>query len=587
MNQGVQRSMTIRESLIREIANERARRETGARAAVASSLEAGRYREVLEGLIFFTAPGEFESLLGHALGSVADAFGDADLERRSRLLGLLVDLAIGLRSFLPRWNLRNRDQHAGDALGDGVLERLGAEVLRQAIELSAASPEATAALLDRRRASTAARFAAEQAADPDGEALRFVGASTTEYARNLTRAVLSSNLRRIAEMRDAGQTLTEISNDYAAFLPYALLVGASFATTNPPLVDYAWLADRERWDAVADGIIGANRDAGPDELARLMTAEVVLANMRLLRPIFLLTGGAMGCVCLQVNPHNHDDSEAMTRDATFFYGLLRQKLDGGVPNVVFKLPGTQGGLEACRALTAQGIGVTITVNFGLFQHLPFAEAMAQGEALFSCLVEMNGRLAYPVRDELLGRLPELAEHGIDEGLAREAAAWAGVAPIKRVYGLLRENGYDLRRYKPLIASLRIYEGGPYENLPSAFPDMTEILGATLLSVFPNVRRAFDAVADLDLAPTQIEMPVPSHLLAVLQHSEIFKQAYYVADRGWVPDEDERFRPSHELRLDQRADVFDWPPVYNTMTQFQNAYDAFVERILARRSSLQA
>jgi len=76
--------------------------------------------------------------------------------------------------------------------------------------------------------------------------------------------------------------------------------------------------------------------------------------------------------------------------------------------------------------------------------------------------------------------------------------------------------------------------------------------------------------------------VPSHLLAVLEHSEIFKQAYYVSDPTWVSDEDERLRPSEPLSLDQEAAVFSWPPVYNTMTQFQNAYDGFVERILARR-----
>jgi transaldolase len=386
-------------------------------------------------------------------------------------------------------------------------------------------------------------------------------------------------------MRVAGQTSTEVSNDYAAFLQHALYLGASFVTCNPPLVDVAWMADPERWNPIVDDIVRNNPAGAADELARLVTLEVVLSNMRLLRPIFLLTEGQMGCVCLQVNPHNHGDTRAMISDAISIYEELRGRLGGGVPNVVFKLPGTQAGLEACRALTKQGIGVTITVNFGMFQHLPFAEAMAEGEAIFSCLVEMNGRLAYPVRDELLAKLDELAAYGIDEAQAREAAAWAGVAVVKRAHKLLRQRGCDLGRIKLLIASLRIYEGDGYAGLPSAFPDVTEVLGAGIISVFPNVRRPLDAQPDLVLDPRRIESPVPEEILETLTHSEIFKQAYYVADRDWIPEEDERFRPDRELRLQDEANVVAWPPVHNTLSEFIRSYDTFVERILQRRQQL--
>lgn len=577
--------MTTWESLVQAIAEERTQREACSDSDVVAAIRSARFQEALESLIYFTAPADFAVRFKVALRAVDEAFAAGDLTVQAGCLGLLVDMAIGLKSFLPRWTLCNTVRHGDAAMAEDELAKQAAKALDQAARLEAQAPAAATYLLGHRRTLAAARFAAEQADDPEGEAISLIGASIAEYVENVNAAVASSNVRRIAEMRDTGQTLTEISNDYAAFLPYAMLIGASFATTNPPLVDYAWLADLERWNPVADETIAGDPEAGIDELARLMTAEVVLANMRLLRPIFLLTSGGMGCVCLQVNPHNHADPDTMISDARYFYGLLRDKLKGGVPNVVFKLPGTRGGLEACRVLTGQGIGVTITVNFGLFQHIPFAKAMAQGQAIFSCLVEMNGRLAFPVRDELLGRLPELAEHGIDEALAREAAAWSGAAPIKRAYALLRQQGYDLRRYKPLVASLRVYEGDAYANLPSAFPDMTEILGATILSVFPNVRRAFDAVPGILMDPMRIEDPVPDEILAVLCHSEIFRQAYFVADREWALDEDERFRPQSELTLEQDQEVFNWPPVFDTMTQFQGAYDTFVGRILERRQLL--
>jgi hypothetical protein len=275
----------------------------------------------------------------------------------------------------------------------------------------------------------------------------------------------------------------------------------------------------------------------------------------------------------------------MISDALDLYARARARFGGGTPNMVFKLPGTKGGLEACRALTGQGIGTTITVNFGLFQHLPFAEAIAAGTAATSYLVEMNGRLAYPVRDEMLAKLDRLSVYGIDEPRAREAAAWAGVAVVKRAHALLKQRGYDLDRAQTLIASLRIYEGDSYDALPSPFPDITETIGAGVISVFPNIRHAFDRREPLAFDPVCIERPVPPHVLDTLAHSEIFKQAYYVSDPAWVAEEDGRFRPERVLSLDDEARVEAWPPIYNTLTEFIQSYDTFVERILARRQLL--
>jgi transaldolase len=567
-------------ALKQAIVEERQRREAFDVADLVSLVEEGKGWEALETLVFFASPASFPSCADQVRQRIAARFDTAAPVLQEHYLRFLADLTLALRSFLPRWNLLDARRHGGVALSDAQVEGEADNVQKLVVELAARAPAAAERLLDQWREEVAARLKAEDAVDPENEAENLVGNSAGEYLANVSAAIARSNLRRITGMRAAGQTPTELGNDYAAFLQYALYLGISFATTNPPLVDMAWLADVERWNPVVDRIIRDHLDASEDELARWVTLEIVLANIRLLRPIFLLTEGQMGCVCLQVNPRKHDDAQAMISDALFFYEQLRARL-GGVPNVVFKLPGTAAGLEACRALTGQGIGVTITVNFGLFQHLPFAEAMVEGEAITSCLVEMNGRLAYPVRDELLARLDELSVYGIDEARAREAAAWAGVAVIKRVYHLLEEKGYDMGRFKPLIASLRIYEGGGYENLPSAFPDVTEVIGAGIISVFPNVRRTFDERGGVVLDPTRIEEPVPGDVLDVLTHSEIFKQAYYVADRDWVPEEDGRFQPDYELTLEDRAGTFDWVPVHDTLTGFITSYDAFVERILKR------
>ena len=542
----------------------------------------GNGREALENLLFFTPPGEVAQRVETVERQLEAGFDSIGPEGQERCLRFLIDLALSLSSSLTRWSLQSGERHGISALGDSRSNILADAAQALASGLAARAPAASGRLLAVRRRLAAARFEAEGSPEPAREAAALVGVSIEQYLTGKRSELAGSHLRRLAEMRFSGQTLTECSNDYAAFLQQAMYLGASFATTNPPLVDMAWLADRVRWDAVIDEIVAKHPNASNGELARLVTLEIVLDNMLLLRPVFLITGGAMGCVCLQVNPHNHDDAEAMISDGLDFYDRLEARV-GGVPNVVFKLPGTKAGMAACRALTRRCIGVTITVGFGMFQHLPFAEAIVEGQDIFSNLVEMNGRLAFPVRDQLLGRLDELAAHGIDERRAREAAAWAGVAVIKRLHRLLSKRGYDLRRLKLLVASLRIYRGSEYEGLPSAFPDITEVLGTGILSVFPNVRRPYDRLRSVRQEPTSIEAPVPDDALAVLAHSEIFRQAYYIGDPAWAQPGDEQYRPDVELTLNDEQAVAAWPPVRDTLAQFQNAYDAFVWRILERKA----
>jgi hypothetical protein len=268
----------------------------------------------------------------------------------------------------------------------------------------------------------------------------------------------------------------------------------------------------------------------------------------------------------------------MIADARAIYSELEQKLNGGVPNVVFKLPGTQAGLEACRNLTAGGIGVTITVNFGLFQEMAFAQEIRRGEAKVCYIVEMNGRLAYPVRDELLAKLDELERAGFNEARVRQAAAWSGVIIHKRLMSLMRDRGFDLERIRPLVASLRIYEGPFYDALPTPFPDFTEVLGTTVITVFPNVRRAIDN-SRVVIEPRAIEKGWPEEVMDVLAHSEIFKQGY------WLPGDDDAYKPDRPLRLEDQQAVFEWPPVYNTLEQFMQSYDQLIERIVGLRAEL--
>lgn len=573
--------MSTAESLRAEIVEELQRRKGLSAEGLLDCIRQGNAAQAVDELLFFTPPKDFPSVVGELEQELLSGFGSALANEQAWRLEFAVELATRLGSYVPRWNLLDAARHGRSALSREDVEAWARRAKGLAVRVAADQPEAARALLAERRAEAAVRFKAEAASDAEAAAAAWVGSSLEDYLANFRQSVDASNLRRIADLRAEGETRSEISNDYAAFLPYALHLGASFVTCNPPLVDIAWQADPPRWNAVADRLLTTDPTASGDDLARQMTLEVVLSNMQLLRPIFLLTHGQTGCVSLQVNPKRHDDADSMVRDATSIYQELRRRLNGGVPNVVFKLPATFAGLQACRALTSDAIGVNITVNFALFQHLRFAEEVQRGQAIFSVLSHMSGRLAFPVRDELLAKLAELAQHGIDETQARWAAAWSGIVVLKRLHQLLGARGYDLARVKPLIASMRVYEGQMYRGLPSPIPDVSEVIGTGILTVFPNVRRAFDSLPGIAIGPQQIDASAPEAVLPILAHSEIFRQAYYVNIPGWA-DDGEEMKPEHILQLDDEAATADWLPVRNTLNEFCKAYDQFVERIEGRR-----
>ena len=162
-----------------------------------------------------------------------------------------------------------------------------------------------------------------------------------------------------------------------------------------------------------------------------------------------------------------------------------------------------------------------------------------------------------------------------------------VGEIFKAGGLLEEEleGLQGRELGMVVASRRIYkDGAGYERLPSPYPDITEDLGVSIITVFPNVRHAFDLEPEMDLKPEQVVEPVPQRVLDVLAHSEILKQACYVTDASWVEQEDERLRPSTPLTLEKEAAVVAWPPMHDTLTQFADDYDRFVQRLLSRRKT---
>lgn len=611
-----------RENLKKAIRKEAERERSVSADELLARIEAGDIIRATGNLLFHTEPARFEQKLETLLRDIesVNAAGADDMSSTGEggasagmrhAIAFLTKLAVDLGSFLPEWNLNLDPKRIAIARND-VTDLLG--------RLERQAPDGAEAVREGLRREILGRLSAEAVENPaerEAENRELLGDSLLDYARNMVEQLGRSNFLRVARARKAGKTETEFGNDYAAFLQHVVRLGGSFVTTNPVLIKMAWDIDRELWNGRVDRLIltrysvgelrrllaeSAGTDAsrasstraapdkgtqqkgsvekGPPErgaqettnslaaavetVSSMVTMAVVVENCRLLRDIFLVTEGREGYVSLQVNPKTHDEPERMVLEARALHNELEKTL-GGVPNVVFKLPSTAAGLRAAEVLTAEGIGVTITLTFSVFQAVDFAKVLNRGNQLMSYIAIMNGRMAFPVRDELSGC-------GVPGGV--EAARWAGVEVARKAERRLYEPadrgglGVDRNRVKIMIASLRLYEDW--------IPDISELWGIPLITVFPNIRRAYDS-RKRELHGRAVSGTTPHDSMEILWQSEIFRQAW------WMPGDGKAGRPESQITLQDkdRPALASWPPVANTLNQFIDLYEQMGQRIVGR------
>jgi transaldolase len=572
--------IALEQQIRQRVHHEREQEERLPAEALWARIQSGNDAGARGTLLFFTEPSALSTRLSETLLRLTREMPGADSRQKVLFLRFLTFLAIDLATAVPEWVMRK-------SLPKSALAQMAESALLTLGTLGAQEPEAQQELLAALRADAVGRLRAEGL--PDGPELaacaqELAGSSLGAYAQRIIDEASRSNLRAAAAAHQEGGVATVLGNDYAEFLRHVIWLGGSFVTTNPVLIKLAWDIDPPYWDAHVASVIlsrfsrpqlgallaggGAALTEAIETINTSVTISVVERNCRMLRPIFLVTEGAQGYVSLQVNPTAHDDPRKMAEDAARIYEELERRL-GGVPNVVIKVPSTAAGVRAAEKLTQRGIGVTITLTFSLFQSLPFARVLDAGHALVSYIALMNGRLAFPVRDEM-------AREKVAGGV--EAARWAGVEVARkaqeRLYAPKSRGGLgiDPGKVKIMIASLRIY--GDW------IPDISELWGVPLITIFPNVRRAYDA-RQRPLVPEAVSGKTPEDELRILLKSEIFRQAW------WTESDGELGRPDRPLSLDDadNAAVVKWAPVHETLTQFIGTYREMSDRVKTRMAAL--
>jgi transaldolase len=240
------------------------------------------------------------------------------------------------------------------------------------------------------------------------------------------------------------QTVTTTATDYwndscsVEELTYAIENGAVGATTNPTIVLGVLKKEMHLWKERIYAIIRENPTWTEEQITWKLIEEMAVKGAELLRPVFERERGCKGRLSIQTNPQFYRSPDAILEQALRFHTLA--------PNIQVKIPVSRAGVQAIEEATYHGVNINATVCFCVPQALAVAEAVERGmrrrEAEGKSVTEMH-----PVCTIMIGRMDDWL-HVLEKRdgimVTPGYADWAGIACLKKAYGIFKERGYRAR-----------------------------------------------------------------------------------------------------------------------------------------------
>lgn len=236
------------------------------------------------------------------------------------------------------------------------------------------------------------------------------------------------------------QTPTEFWNDSCDLeeLSYAIKNGAVGATTNPVIVAMVLKKSFSKWEAEIREFISTHPDCCEEDIAWAIIEKMGAKAATLLLPAFESSKGKKGRLSIQINPKYYRNADLMVGQGIHLSSIA--------PNLNIKLPATSAGMKAVEELTYRGVSTNATVCFTVAQAIAAAEATERGlrrrekegksvEGMSPICSIMEGRL-----DDWLKKIAEKKAVITNPGFLE----WAGVAVVKKAYGIYRQRGYRTR-----------------------------------------------------------------------------------------------------------------------------------------------
>jgi len=317
-------------------------------------------------------------------------------------------------------------------------------------------------------------------------------------------------------------TVTDYWNDSCAVqeLTYAIEHGAVGATSNPTIVLEVLKKEMPLWKDRILQLIEENPIGSEDEITWKLIEEIAVHGARLLLPVYEREGGRKGRLSIQTNPTFYRDAERLSSQAVHFHSLA--------PNMQVKIPVTRSGIPAIEEATYHGVSINATVCFTVPQSLAVAEAVERGlrrrEAAGLSLAGMS-----PVCTIMVGRMDDWLQVLVKrDGVVTYPGYvhWAGIACIKKAYGLYQQRGY---RTRLLAAAFRHHL------------HWSELIGGDIVLTIPYSWQKLFNSSDIEVKERMAD-PVPQAILDELCRKFPDFVRAYEAD-GLSPAEFDTFGPT--------------------------------------------
>jgi transaldolase len=313
----------------------------------------------------------------------------------------------------------------------------------------------------------------------------------------------------------ATTTATDYWNDSCSVeeLTYAIERGAVGATTNPTIVGDVLRKEMHLWRERIVEIVAGNPTWTEDEITWQLIEEMALRGAEPLLPVFAREGGKKGRISIQTDPRLYRDAARITKQALRFGALA--------PNMQVKIPVTCASVQAIEEVTAAGVNINATVCFTVPQALAVAAAVERGLERREAAGE-DVSLMTPVCTLMVGRLDDWMQVLVKrDGVVADPGIehWAGLACMKKAYGIVRERGY---RTRLLAAAYRHHL------------HWSELIGDDVVLTIPYSWQRLFNDSDIEVVP-HMDDPVPQEVVDQLyRRFPDFRRAYDVD--GMSPEE---------------------------------------------------
>ena len=181
--------------------------------------------------------------------------------------------------------------------------------------------------------------------------------------------------------------------------------GLTGVTSNPSIFEKA-MGHGDAYDAGFKEVL-TRGDVSVEALYESQAVADIKAAAHDLRPVYDRLLGKDGYVSLEVSPYLAKDTEPTIAQARELWKAV------GEPNLMIKVPGTEGGAPAVRQLIEDGLNINVTLLFSIDAYKTVAEAYLAGLEARVAKGEPIDRIA-SVASFFVSRIDTLIDKKIDE-----------------------------------------------------------------------------------------------------------------------------------------------------------------------------